>query len=110
MTPSERTNDWNRDLARVSQELAGRLRARGIEVSEDDSPDDVAAMAEAVEEFEQAVEEQGGDLMVDEPPTGGRPQPDDARFLLPKRPADESVSRYIERLRSATRTLRQIGS
>ena len=110
MTNPERTNDWNRDVARVSQELASRLRSRGIEISEDDSPDDVAALAEIVEEFEAAVEDRGGDLMVDEPPMRGQAEPDDPRFLLPKRTADETVTQYIERLQAATDELREQSS
>jgi hypothetical protein len=107
MTQPESRNEWNRDVSRVAGELAERLRARGIAVNDDDSPDDVVAMAEAVEEFESAVESRGGDLMVDEPPVRGAPQPDDPHFLLPKRAADESVSDYLERLKRRTAAVRQ---
>jgi hypothetical protein len=101
------SNDWNRDVARVAQEMASRLRARGIAVYDSDSPDELVAVVEAVEEFEGAVESRGGDLMVDEPPTRGAPQPDDPHFLLPQRAADESVSNYVARLRERTATVRQ---
>ena len=107
MDNTERTNDWNADVARVSGELASRLRARGIDISDEDSPEDIATLSEAVEEFERAVEECGGDLMVDEPPPGARPQPDDPRFLLPKRSVDESVSQYVVRIGSAANALRE---
>jgi hypothetical protein len=103
----ERTNDWNSDVARVSQELTSRLRARGIEVEAADTPDDVIDLLEAVEVFEEAVEAQGGDLMVDEPPTAGKAQPDDRDFLLPVRAADESVKQYIKRLGAATEAVRE---
>ena len=107
MKNSERTNDWNPDVARVSEELANRLRTRGIDIFDTDTPQDVSSLAEAVEEFEAAVEERGGDLMVDEPPRGPyRGQPDDPHFLLPVRAADESVSRYTKRLRDATAAVR----
>jgi len=101
------SNDWNRDLARVTQEMSSRLRARGISVFDSDSPDDVAQLVESVEAFEQAVESRGGDLMVDEPPTNGSAQPDDPEFLLPTRAADESVSRYLKRLIAATAAVRE---
>ena len=107
--PDNTSNDWNRDVARVAQEMASRLRARGIEVQDSDSPDDVVALVESVEEFERVVEAHGGDLMVDEPPTTGAAQPDDPHFLLPTRAADESVSNYMKRLSAATTAVREHG-
>lgn len=108
MTHLENTsNDWNRDVARVAQEMASRLRAQGIAVYDSDSPDDIVQLVEGVEEFERAVESRGGDLMVDEPPTSGAAQPDDPHFLLPTRAADESVANYIKRLSAATATVRE---
>jgi hypothetical protein len=105
--PDNTSNDWNRDVARVTQEMASRLRARGIAVYDSDSPEDVVALVESVEEFERAVESHGGDLMVDEPPASGSAQPDDPHFLLPTRTADESVSNYVRRLRAATAAVRK---
>jgi hypothetical protein len=99
--------DDNRDLARVTQELAGRLRARGIAVHDSDSSDEVVRLLEAVEAYERAVETRGGDLMVDEPPARGEAEPDDPHFLLPKRRADESVAQYLERFAAVTAAVRQ---
>src|ERR1700738_5271203 len=65
---SSRNEENGDDLARVTQEIAGRLRARGVSVSERDSSDDLVRVLEAVEAFERAVESRGGDLMMDEPP------------------------------------------
>jgi hypothetical protein len=108
MTQFENTSDdWSRDVARVSQEMASRLRARGVAVYDSDSPDDLLRLVERIEEFERAVEAHGGDLMVDEPPTGGAAQPDDPHFLLPTRAADESVANYVKRLRAATAAVRE---
>ncbi len=101
------SNPWDPDVARVAQEMAGRLRARGVAVYDSDSPDDVLKLVEGVEEFERAVESRGGDLMVDEPPANGVAQPDDPHFLLPRRAADETVSNYIRRLAAATAAVRQ---
>jgi hypothetical protein len=106
MTQPESTNDWTPDLARVSQEMTSRLRALGIEIYDSDSPDDIVELLEAVERFEDAVEAHGGDLMVDEPPARGSASPDDPHFLLPMRAADESVARYVERLRAAADVIR----
>jgi hypothetical protein len=101
------SNHWNPDVARIAQEMASRLRARGVAVYDSDSPDHVVQLVEAVEEFERAVESRGGDLMVDEPPARGAAQPDDPHFLLPTRAADESVSNYLKRLRVATDAVRE---
>ena len=101
----ESTNDWNPEVARVAQELGNRLRARGVDVFDADSPYEVEQLVEAVEEFEAAVESSGGDLMVDEPPKHGSAQPDDPRFLLPKRGADESISQFVKRISAATEAL-----
>jgi broad specificity phosphatase PhoE len=106
--PGSGPRDENdRDIARVSQELAGRLRARGVAVRDEDSPDEIVRMLEGVEVFERAVEKRGGDLMVDEPPANHAGQPDDPHFLLPPRGADESATAYAKRLRAATAAVRR---
>jgi len=100
--PSITPRDDDRDFRRVTQDIAGRLRARGIAVYDEDSPEDIVQLLEAVESFERAVESHGGDLMMDEPPAGGSAQPDDPRFLLPSRAADESATAFLQRLNGAT--------
>jgi hypothetical protein len=98
------TSDTERD--RVARDIAGRLFTRGVDVRDDDSNDDVTAIEEAVELFESRVQAAGGDLMVDEPPRGQRGKPDEARFRLPLRHADESASQYVRRLSHAADELR----
>ena len=98
------SDDAERD--RVARDMAGRLFTRGIDVRDDDSNDDVTAMEEAVERFEDLVQASGGDLMVDEPPRGQEGEPDDSRFRLPLRRADESADRYVQRLMRAADDLR----
>jgi hypothetical protein len=95
------------EITRVTQEIAGKLRARGIEALDSDSPEDVVQMLEALEGFERAVESAGGDLMMDEPPSNQRGEPDDPHFLLPKRKGSESATEYIQRLTAATVAVRQ---
>jgi hypothetical protein len=98
------SDDAERD--RIARDMAGRLFTRGVDVRDDDSNDDVTAIEEAVERFEGIVQASGGDLMVDEPPRGQAGQPDEPRFKLPLRRADESASAYVERLSRAADALR----
>jgi hypothetical protein len=108
MTQADYPSDhWSPDVARVAQEIAGRLRSRGVAVYDSDSPNEVLQLVEGVEEFERAVESRGGDLMVDEPPIAGQAQPDDPHFLLPTRAADEYVANYLRRLSAATAAVRE---
>ena len=101
------SRDRDRDRDRVAQEITGRLATRGVEVRDSDGRDDVTTMADAVERFEEQVFALGGDLMVDEPPAGQAGRPDDARFQLPLRRADESAAEYARRLDQASRELRK---
>ena len=103
-----RSSPSDDERARVARDIAGRLFQRGVDVRDDDSTDDVAAIEEAVERFETRVQAAGGDLMVDEPPRGQSGQPDDARFRLPLRHAGEPASRYVERLSRAADDLRSM--
>ena len=102
-----RSDDRERDRDRVAQEITARLATRGVEVRSGDTRDDVTAIADAVELFEEQVFALGGDLMVDEPPVGREGTPDDARFRLPLRRADESASDYVRRMDQASRELRK---
>jgi hypothetical protein len=90
------------DIARVRQQLTGRLSQLGIQLDGDESPEVIADLAAAIERFEAAVKDAGGDLMVDEPPPGHDAQPDRPGFALPQRAADESIEMYIGQLEQAT--------
>jgi hypothetical protein len=89
------------ELNRVTREVAARLSARGVHLRGNETPDDISAIEDAVERFEEAVEQHGGDLMMDEPPAAGRGQPDDPRFLLPTRDPGISAAQYVEILAAA---------
>ncbi len=95
-----------REVQAVAESIAGRLRGRGVTLDGEESPDELVQLLEAVERFEHAVEAQGGDLMVDEGPGGVTTEPDDPHFVLPRRPADESVSGYLDRIDGATELVR----
>ena len=103
---SSQPNSPDAERDRVARDIAGRLFTRGIDVRDDDSNDDVTAIEEAVERFESRVQSAGGDLMVDEPPRGQKGQPDESRFRLPLRRADESATHYVDRLMRAADALR----
>ena len=100
--PSERNPGSSADVERVSREIAGRLTARGINLSGRERPQELLALEEATERFERAVQSRGGDLMMDEGPRGRTTEPDDPHFVLPKREAHEAVDHYLERLQLAT--------
>ena len=105
--PGNAPREDDPEVSRVSQDIAGRLRRRGVEVRDDESPEDIVRLLESVEAFERVVQARGGDLMVDEPPANGAVQPDDPEFLLPTRSADESAAAYLDRLAGATEAIRR---
>lgn len=96
------TGPLDPELRRVSDEIITRLHTRGVEASHRDTPEQLARLLEAVEEFERTVEGRGGDLMVDEP-IGARPptSPDDQHFVLPARADGEAADAYILRVAEA---------
>jgi len=103
--PGSARPDDDREINRVAQDIAGRLRQRGVAMHDDESPEEIVLLLEQVEAFERAVESHGGDLMVDEPPADGSRQPDDPAFLIPSRAADETATAYLNRLIAATEAI-----
>jgi hypothetical protein len=92
----------NEETRRVSDEIIGRLRALGVKVTQDESPEDLARLLDAVENFERTVTRGGGDLMVDEPVGAGRPlRPDERAFVLPTRGEGEPITAFIARIATA---------
>lgn len=96
--------DSERDERRdVANEIASRLRDRGVHLTGHEDDDGLVRLLEAVERFEAAVARRGGDLMVDEPVGADRPaEPDDSRFVLPRRQGSETVDTFITRIIMAT--------
>jgi hypothetical protein len=101
-----RERDLNRhrvdEERRARTELSDRLSDRGITIGAIDSDEDVVELWEAVEAFERAVEAHGGDLMIDTPPAE---QPDDPRFVIPRREGSESLGALRVRIEAATSRL-----
>jgi hypothetical protein len=99
----ERRDESGDERRDVANEIAGRLRTRGVHLTGHETDDELVRVLEAVERFEKTVERRGGDLMVDEPVDGSLPrEPDDRRFVLPRRQGNESVNTFISRIVVAT--------
>jgi hypothetical protein len=105
----------NPDLERVVSDIVNRLYARGVEVLTGDSAEDIAALLDAVEAFERAVQEAGGDLMVAEPAEDHSAEPADGQahargqspLVLPGRKPREPIEEYLARLEVATESVRR---
>lgn len=104
---SEQDPERREELHRVMLETADRLRQRGVTLTGGESGDELVSLLDAVEEYELAVERRGGDLMMDEPPEGETPQPDDVHFALPRRRERESASDYLVRIQERTDLIRR---
>ena len=103
--PAETRADTER--AEVAKHLASQLERRGVFLNRRETGEELVALTEAVERFELAVESRGGDLMVDEGPHGVTVEPDNPRFVLPRRARMESVISYLGRLSEAIHALRR---
>ena len=93
-----RDSDTDRAIANV----ASRLRDREIHLTGRETSEQLVDMLTAVEAFEAAVAELGGDSMSNSPDSE---DPEEPRFVLPRRAADDSPSRYTTRVREAARRL-----
>lgn len=105
MDQSQERNASSDELRSAQMEVAARLRSAGIDIDDHTDPEALTQLLDAVEQFEDAVRARGGDLMLDEPPRGHDAQPDDSRFVLPKRSADDTVESYRDRILAAARSL-----
>lgn len=87
---------------RVESDVASRLGSRGVRLTGRETGEELVELLEAVERFERIVERRGGDLMVDEPLDSDRArEPDDRRFVLPRRRDGETVSAFLGRIAAA---------
>ena len=87
---------------RARAEFESRLRERRINVTGDESDEELLAIVDAVEQFERRVSQLGGDTFVNTPESS---EPDDERLVLPERRGDESARSYAERIRDAAEQL-----
>ena len=87
---------------RVREELEGRLSHGGVHLTGSETDDQLVDLSNALEAFDLARARLGGDSMVN---TRESTRPDDARFVLPARRDDETVERYLGRVRGATEAM-----
>ncbi|MFI5227487.1 MAG: hypothetical protein ACHQWU_00375 [Gemmatimonadales bacterium] len=87
---------------RVREELEGRLSRGGVQLTGSETDDQLVDLSNAFEAFDLARARLGGDSMVN---TAASSRPDDERLVLPERRDDESVERYLSRVRAATELL-----
>src|SRR5215207_11031355 len=86
------------EIAGAATEISGRLLQKGIDVSADEDPALLADLLSAVDRFEGAVINRGGDLMVNSPTST---DPQNAEYVIPARNADDDIQSYIERINEA---------
>lgn len=89
-----------RDAARM--ELAGRVRQKGVLIDGSETPAQLDDLLSAIDRFEAAVIARGGDLMVNTPTSS---QPEDPRFVIPRRESGEDVDIYAGRILAAAARL-----
>ena len=87
-----------RDVQRARDEVADFLATRDVLVRDDDDPEALVRVLEAVEGFERAVIDAGGDLMNNQLRSA---DPENPAFVLPRRDAEESAPAYERRVRQA---------
>ena len=86
------------DVQRATDMVVESLRRRGVEAEGSEDADALAAALDAVETFERARSLRGADSFVNDPDST---EPDDERFVIPVRAADEGLDRYARRVREA---------
>ena len=82
----------------AAQEIAGRIRTKGVRVQGNESSAELDDILTAIEEFESAVMARGGDLMSNSPDST---DPTNPEYVVPQRKAGEAVGDYISRVRKA---------
>jgi len=92
------------ERAAAAVEVTGRLFQKGVDVSSDEDSALLADLLSAVERFENAVSERGGDPMMNMPTST---DPQNPAFVIPPRQGDESLESYLRRVDEAAAALEQ---
>ena len=101
-TPADEPAARSDERELVREELEGRLFDSGVKLTGSESDDQIVRLADAVEAFDAARARAGGDSMVNTPSSSS---PDNPRFVLPVRRDDESIERYLARIRVAAEAI-----
>jgi len=91
-----------RDERAASDTIRGQLIERDVRLNGDETPEQLAELLTAVQEFERAVAVLGGDSMTNAPDSADVDDPD---FVLPQRRDDERVGSYTSRISAAAARL-----
>ena len=89
----------------TSAKIAAQLPKRGVHLVGKETSEELVALLEAVERFEEIVVARGGDLFVSEGPEGRPRESVNPDFVLPERAPNENVASYVVRIDEATRRL-----
>ena len=84
----ERAREHNQDI----------LLQRGVQLSGEETNEELADLWSAVDRFESLVEARGGDTMVNAPDSS---EPENPLMVLPERKARESARAYAQRIHQA---------
>lgn len=98
----ERNPHRSEERRQTRDELEARLRERRIELTGDESDEDIVRMMNAVEMFEERLAQLGDDSYVNTPESS---QPDDERLVVPRRHNDEAAATYAARVVAAAERL-----
>ena len=90
------------ERASLHTELLARLEQKGVHILPRGTDAEIADLLTAIDAFEAAVENAGGDLMVDTPDSS---EPERPEWVLPHPHDDESISVYTGRVARATERL-----
>lgn len=82
----------------ITPELRSRAIQKGMELDGTESPEELDDLLTAIDRFEAAVEDQGGDLMVNMPQSS---PPENPGFVLPRRRAGERITGFTARVQQA---------
>ncbi|MDQ2670626.1 MAG: hypothetical protein M3Y31_08350 [Gemmatimonadota bacterium] len=100
-TPTEQAA--REELQRATMHSIDTLRQRGILLTGDEQPGELADLQTAVERFDAAVRDLGGDSFTNSPLSS---EPDDPALVVPERRRGEAVTEYIQRIDEAAAGLR----
>ena len=96
---TESESDRNRRLQdTITPELRSRAGQKGVDLDGTEGPEELDDLLTAIDRFEAAVEDKGGDLMVNMPQSS---PPENPGFVLPRRRGGEKIIPYTARVQQA---------